>query len=161
MLAADHPELVRSVILFAAGGKIPPKPAADRALMTIFNPASTEPEVLEAMTYMVGKSEDVAKVWGFLKPCRAPQMAGIERTAAESTPLSAWWAPAGREYSCWQGTDDQARCPLLALSGHAGSAPHMSAFGGKADMAFAGSPLSRSLLGVKRTCLFALLHVCF
>src|SRR5262245_13329034 len=27
----------------------------------------------------------------------------------------------------------------------------MSAFGGKADMSFAGSPLSRSLLGVKRT----------
>src|SRR5215471_14285460 len=27
----------------------------------------------------------------------------------------------------------------------------MSAFGGKADMTFAGSPLSRSLLGVKRT----------
>jgi len=32
----------------------------------------------------------------------------------------------------------------------------MSAFGGKADMTFAGSPLSRSLLGVKRTSLFAL-----
>src|SRR5262245_66638749 len=27
----------------------------------------------------------------------------------------------------------------------------MSAFGGKADMAFCGGPLSRSLLGVKRT----------
>jgi hypothetical protein len=37
MLAADHPELVHSVILFAAGGKVPPKPDADRALMTIFN----------------------------------------------------------------------------------------------------------------------------
>src|SRR5262245_12825740 len=30
-------------------------------------------------------------------------------------------------------------------------APHMSAFGGKADMTVCGSPLSRSLLGVKRT----------
>jgi len=30
-------------------------------------------------------------------------------------------------------------------------APHMSAFGGKADMAFCENPLSRSLLGVKRT----------
>src|SRR5262245_27223661 len=35
-------------------------------------------------------------------------------------------------------------------------APHMSAFGGKADIAFCGISLSRSLLGVKRTCLFAL-----
>jgi hypothetical protein len=32
----------------------------------------------------------------------------------------------------------------------------MSAFGGKADMATCGCPLLRSLLGVKRTCLFAM-----
>jgi hypothetical protein len=31
----------------------------------------------------------------------------------------------------------------------------MSAFGGKADMTVCGSPLSRSLSGVKRTCRFA------
>ena len=36
------------------------------------------------------------------------------------------------------------------------SALQMSAFGGKADMAFRGNPLSRSLLGAKRTCRFAL-----
>ena len=35
------------------------------------------------------------------------------------------------------------------------SAPHMSAFGGKADMTFCENPLSRSLLGVKRTWLIA------
>jgi len=29
-------------------------------------------------------------------------------------------------------------------------APHMSAFGGKADITVCGNPLSRSLLGVKR-----------
>src|SRR5262245_56712423 len=34
-------------------------------------------------------------------------------------------------------------------------APHMSAFGGKADMTVCGGLLSRSLLGVKRTCRFA------
>jgi hypothetical protein len=31
------------------------------------------------------------------------------------------------------------------------AAPHMSAFGGKADMTLCGNPLLRSLLGVKRT----------
>jgi|GEM_PF-834986 hypothetical protein len=36
------------------------------------------------------------------------------------------------------------------------AAPHMSAFGGGADMAVCGNPLSRSLLGVKRACPFAL-----
>jgi hypothetical protein len=34
-------------------------------------------------------------------------------------------------------------------------APHMSAFGGKADMTLCENPLLRSLLGVKRTSLFA------
>ena len=36
------------------------------------------------------------------------------------------------------------------------AAPHMSAFGGKADMTSCGNPLSRSQLGAKRTCPFAL-----
>src|SRR6478735_5042610 len=35
-------------------------------------------------------------------------------------------------------------------------APHMSAFGGIADMTLCGNPLLRSLLGVKRTLPFAL-----
>jgi hypothetical protein len=36
------------------------------------------------------------------------------------------------------------------------AAPHMSAFGGKADATVCGNSLSRSLLGAKRTCPFAL-----
>jgi pimeloyl-ACP methyl ester carboxylesterase len=61
---------------------------------------------------MVGKSEDVAKVWQILKPCRAPKASGIEKTGAESTPLNAWWAPAGQQkYLVLQGTDDQAAPP--------------------------------------------------
>ena len=46
-------------------------------------------------------------------------------------------------------------CPLLAHSGHRLVAQHMSAFGAKADMAVCENPLLRSLLGVKRTCVFA------
>jgi hypothetical protein len=37
-------------------------------------------------------------------------------------------------------------------------APHMSAFGGKADMTLCRNPILRSLLGLKRTCPCAL-HV--
>jgi pimeloyl-ACP methyl ester carboxylesterase len=40
VLDSSHPELTRSVILLAAGGKVPPKPPAARALNVIFNPAS-------------------------------------------------------------------------------------------------------------------------
>jgi pimeloyl-ACP methyl ester carboxylesterase len=53
MLAASHPELTRSVILLAAGGKIQPKPAALYALEVIFNPASTDAEVMAIMPYLV------------------------------------------------------------------------------------------------------------
>jgi hypothetical protein len=58
MLDADRPDLVHSVILFAAGGKVEPKPPVELALRTIFDPKSTEPEVLAAMKYMVGNPAD-------------------------------------------------------------------------------------------------------
>lgn len=112
MLAADHPELVRSVILFAAGGKVPPKPPAEQALATIFNPASSEPEVLEAMKYMVGNPSEIPMAWQILKPSRAPTAAGIEGKAAKDTPLNEWWAPPGEaKYLVLQGTNDQAAPP--------------------------------------------------
>jgi hypothetical protein len=47
-------------------------------------------------------------------------------------------------------------CAVLALSGHSIYVAFDIAFGGKADMTVCGNPLSRSLLGVKRTCRFAL-----
>jgi pimeloyl-ACP methyl ester carboxylesterase len=62
MFAASHPELTRSVILLAAGGKIPPKPDAARALGVIFNPASTEPDILAVMNYLVANQADAARV---------------------------------------------------------------------------------------------------
>src|SRR6185436_13380290 len=77
MLAADRPDLVRNVILLAAGGKVAPKPPAERALQTIFNPKSSNAEVLEAMKYMVGNPADVGMVWRILKPARAPRAAGV------------------------------------------------------------------------------------
>jgi pimeloyl-ACP methyl ester carboxylesterase len=112
VLDSSHPELTRSVILLAAGGKVPPKPPAARALNVIFNPASSEAEVLGAMKYMVANPADVARVSEILKPCRAPQAAGIEEAAAKATPLTAWWAPPGKtKYLILQGADDQIAPP--------------------------------------------------
>ena len=112
MLAADHPELVHSVILFAAGGKVPPKPPAERALKTIFDPAATDPEMLAAMKYLVGDPTEIPAAWKLIKPCRAPQAAGIQRTAMDNTPLNEWWAPPGQsKYLVVQGSDDQIALP--------------------------------------------------
>jgi pimeloyl-ACP methyl ester carboxylesterase len=112
MFAAAHPELTRSVILLAAGGKIQPKPAGQQALQIIFNPASTDAEVLAAMPFLVSNPADSARIWAIFKPSRDPGAAGIEREAAESTPLKAWWAPPGKtKYLILQGGDDQIAPP--------------------------------------------------
>ena len=112
MFAAAHPELTRSVILLAAGGKVQPKPAAQHALQIIFNPASTDAEVLAAMPYLVSNPADSARIWAIFKPSRDPDAAGIEGEAAESTPLKAWWAPPGKtKYLILQGADDQIAPP--------------------------------------------------
>jgi pimeloyl-ACP methyl ester carboxylesterase len=112
MFAVSYPELTRSVILLAAGGKIQPKPAADHALMVIFNPASTEAEVLAVMPYLVFNPTDSARIWAMFKPSLSPGAAAIERAAAESTPSTIWWAPPGKtKYLILQGAADQIAPP--------------------------------------------------
>jgi pimeloyl-ACP methyl ester carboxylesterase len=112
MFAASHPELTRSVILLAAGGKIPPKPEGAHALQVIFNPASTDAEVLALMPYLVSSPADAARIWEIFKPCLAPGAAEIEREAAESTPIKTWWAPPGQtRYLILQGAADQIAPP--------------------------------------------------
>jgi pimeloyl-ACP methyl ester carboxylesterase len=112
MVAASHPELIRSVILLAAGGKIRPKPEALHALEVIFNPASTETEVLAEMKYLVANQADAARVWEILNASRDPQVGAIEEAASKATPLAAWWAPPGNtRYLILQGADDQLAPP--------------------------------------------------
>jgi pimeloyl-ACP methyl ester carboxylesterase len=112
MFAASYPELTSSVILLAAGGKVQPKPDAQKALMTIFNPNATDAEVTAAMPFLVSNPEDSARVWALFKPSRDPGAGPIEATAAQATPLADWWAPAGTtKYLILQGADDQIAPP--------------------------------------------------
>lgn len=107
MLVASHPELTRSVILLAAGGKIPPNPEAAHALEVIFNPASSEADILAVMKYLVADPEDAPRVWGVFKLALDPGVAGIESAAAKATPLNEWWAPPGKtKYLILQGAKD-------------------------------------------------------
>jgi len=107
MFAASHPDLTRSVILLAAGGKIQPKPDADHALQVIFNPKSTEADILAVMKYLVANPADSARVWAIFKRSLDPGAAAIEAAAAKATPLEAWWAPPGQtKYLILQGAND-------------------------------------------------------
>jgi pimeloyl-ACP methyl ester carboxylesterase len=112
MFAASYTQLTRSVILLAAGGKVQPQPAAAKALEVIFDPASTDADVMAAMPYFVANPADSAKVWAVLKPARDPGAGPIEKAAAEATPLSSWWAPPGQtKYLIVQGAADQIAPP--------------------------------------------------
>lgn len=108
ILAADRADLVRSVVLLAAGGKVPPGDLAGQALATIFDPAATDAEVVGAMPYMIGSLFDPDEAWGMLKPSRAPGAAALQRSAVMATSLDDWWAPPGSvQYLALQGDEDQ------------------------------------------------------
>jgi len=109
MLDADHPELVDSVILLAAGGKVPGSPAAGNALRVIFSADATDAEREQAMTYMVGDPANAKQAGEILRSSHAPAAGPIQYAAATSVALEAWSAPAGdSRYLILQGSLDQA-----------------------------------------------------
>lgn len=111
-LDADRPDIVHSVILLGAGGKIEPKPPAARAMQTIFDPAASQADILAAMQYAVGNPQEVEPAWKIVGPCRAPLAAGMQNEAMKTTPLEDWWAPASTtRYLILQGTNDQIAPP--------------------------------------------------
>jgi pimeloyl-ACP methyl ester carboxylesterase len=112
LVSASHPELTRSVILLAAGGKIPPEPAAMEAMGIIFNPTSTDAEILAVMPYFVSDPAQSDRIWAIFKPSRATGAAVAEDEAMKSTQPEAWWAPPGdTKYLILQGAEDQIAPP--------------------------------------------------
>jgi pimeloyl-ACP methyl ester carboxylesterase len=68
--------------------------------------------MLADMKYMVGDPANIDMAWRTIKPCRAPQAAGLQRAAMNDTPLNDWWAPPGQsKYLVVQGTNDQIAPP--------------------------------------------------
>ena len=109
MLTAIHPELVKGVVLLAAGGKVAPTKEAGMALKKLFDPKTTDTEYLKAMEFMVGNPKDVEKAGSALKVSRAPQAGGLQFKAANTSKIDEWWAPKGKiPYLVIQGSNDQA-----------------------------------------------------
>lgn len=109
MLDADHPGVVDSVILLAAGGKVPGTPDAEEALKVIFSSDATEAERQNAMTYMVGNPADAREAGDILRSSHAPIAGPLQYAASAKTELDEWWAPPGKSrYLIIQGSLDQA-----------------------------------------------------
>lgn len=91
-LAADAPDLVRSLVILGGGGRVPGDAEARRALARCFDETLSPAEHLRAVaTAFFAPGNDPspwAQGWW-------PDAARIERQATEATPLEDWWS-AGR-----------------------------------------------------------------
>jgi pimeloyl-ACP methyl ester carboxylesterase len=89
MLASDRPELVRAVILLAAGGKAPMDPAIRDSLTQCFDLALPEAERTEHVRRAFFAPGNNPAVW---KGGWYPNVATAQTKATLATPLNSWWS---------------------------------------------------------------------
>jgi pimeloyl-ACP methyl ester carboxylesterase len=107
-LAADRPELVRTVILLAAGGLFPPYPEVAEALRRLGTRDFLPEERRELVrTVMLAASSDPQLVDAFVS---WPETLRAFQSAA-STPLNDWWRGGDAPILVLQGLDDRAAPP--------------------------------------------------
>lgn len=92
ILAADRPDLVRSVTLLAAGGTVPSARQAAPALAKIYTQAA-EADLIAAVSAsgLVGAPSNAARIWQQLKPSVFPE----SRPRGTPSPPDEWRAPVG------------------------------------------------------------------
>jgi pimeloyl-ACP methyl ester carboxylesterase len=110
-LAADRPDLVRRVVLLAAGGLVPSDPEARRAAYRLRHETLTEAERL------------ALRQAAYLSPASDPRlMAQVEKSplwdegdltemVSQATPLADWWAGGTAPLLVVQGLDDRRAPP--------------------------------------------------
>ncbi|MCC6178860.1 MAG: alpha/beta hydrolase [Chloroflexi bacterium] len=105
-LAADRPDLVRSVILLAAGGLVPPDPETARVMDRVFA-GELVPEA-EHHAILLAPSSDprVLDSWVIW-----PEAQRAFQSAASSTPIDEWWAGGGARMLVMQGLEDKVAPP--------------------------------------------------
>jgi len=107
-LAADRPELVRSVTLLAAGGRVPPDEEAAAALRNCFNELSPDDHLNAVATAFFAPGND-ATVW---RDGWDGALAWAQSEAVHATPVDDWWT-AGDSVPVLvvQGLDDRVAPP--------------------------------------------------
>lgn len=111
MTAANHPELVESLVLLACGGFIPVTDEMAVAMRTIFDPRNPPEVRLDAVARAFFAPGNDASVWAdgwFGKLARAQEQATV------STPVSDWWAGGRAPMLAVQPADDQLAVPANA-----------------------------------------------
>ncbi len=109
-LAVDRPELVRSVILLAAGGLIAPDAEAQAALQHWFRHDATASECLEAMQSMVADPSSAQRI--LRQVTRWPAVGAAQIAASQATPVKDWWGEGSAVPFCIvQGIEDRIAPP--------------------------------------------------
>jgi len=108
-VAADHPALVRSVILLAAGGLVEPDPEAQAAFQRGLRqdlPASERLEALKVALFSPASAPALAVLWTIW-----PAAAAVQGRANQATPLTDWWTGGTAPLLVVQGLDDRIAPP--------------------------------------------------
>ena len=102
-VAANYPQLVKSVILLAAGGEVKPDPAAFTALKKAVTENLSAEEWLQAMkqSHFFGAIDP--SVW---RTGWYPQVAEAQLQISKSTPRDNWWQGGTAPMLIIQGLDD-------------------------------------------------------
>jgi pimeloyl-ACP methyl ester carboxylesterase len=87
-LAADRPDLVKAMIMIAAGGKAPMKPGAQQALLGSFRLDQPEAVRMEDVRLAFFAPGHDPKLWhdGWY-----PDVAKVQTAASRATPAEGWW----------------------------------------------------------------------
>lgn len=109
-LATDHTHLVKSVIILAAGGHIPPKPEIMDAMIKLGEPKIThfERRILQKICLISPATDPV--VLDQL-PDRQPEVIQAHRLASRAVPVDYWWDAGDKPILVIQGLDDVIAVP--------------------------------------------------
>lgn len=107
VVASEHPSIVASVILLAAGGRIPPEPAAAQALSALGGPSLTRDRRSELVRIALFGPE-ATNLDRFLALEESwPAARAAESAAAQASPFEQWWAGGSAPMLVVQGLDDR------------------------------------------------------
>jgi len=104
-LATDHPHLVTSVILLAAGGRIPPKQEILDAMMKMRDPDIPDFELRKLRRKCLISPVTDPVVLDHL-PERLPEVASAHSLAGRGVPVDFWWNAGDKPLLVIQGLDD-------------------------------------------------------
>lgn len=105
MIASDRPELVRGVVLIAAGGKFPPKPEVMTTMrVTQDQSLPLDKRAAAARTVFYGPNTTISAIEMRLDDISAATIKA--QSLAPTVPLEAWWGGGGAPMLVLQGLQD-------------------------------------------------------